>query len=158
MSHTITVALVSMVLSATIMIVSVVAPVKLWADHPFRCLDTRFITMEKNDNTLDVLNEKYTFTFVTDDGKKLPAYIEGYQREKSNSNFCESKGFKKTGHSPKSETIAVYVAVQFKEAVTLKSMVIEGPNNYKVEIDLDEFWGTKHSFKANEKYGMGWYL
>jgi hypothetical protein len=156
--------LFSMVATAIVMIVTAVVPAKLWENSKIRCIESPFIAATTEDNNLSVVEGKYTFTFITEDGKKLPAYIEGHQRGKvlegepvEGEKVKQPEGLTKKGKSPQTDT-AVYVAIQFKEPAVLKTLLIEGPNNYKVEVDLNKFWGTPHTFKAGEKYGIGWYL
>jgi len=142
---------------AAIAAASYVKPTSLWEDNQIRCIpNVPFVPVQEQTNTYD----EFTWVFVTSDGEEVPAYIEGAQhdQETMRGTWGEVDGVTRSGQPWRDEYVAVYVSVEFEEDCKLDRCLITGPQDYKVEIDLDEFWKVPHEFKIGEKYGMSFYL
>jgi len=139
---------------------SYVQPTPIWESNNIRGIEgAPFVPVKEQTNTY----HDFKYVFITSEGEEIPAWIEGSQHDSLDNDLCEgnwgeTRGITRSGTPWKGEYVMVYVAVEFTEACELKKAVITGPKDYRIEIDLDKFWGTPHKFKKGEKYGFGFYL
>jgi hypothetical protein len=106
---------------------------------------------------------KFTAKVTTVDGEVIPMYIEGITRAgdggRPTERFSEPQpveGWRPIGSWGWSEDVTVFVSVKFEDDVELQSFVFRNESgDYRREIELDEFFGTDHKFKAGEEYGVG---
>jgi hypothetical protein len=149
--------IITFIAMVAISVASYVKPTSLWENNQIRCIQNApFVPVQEQTN---IYNE-YTWVFITSDGDEIPAYIEGAQHDQESikGTWGEIDGITRSGKPWKDGYVAVYVSVEFEKDCKLDRCLITGPHDYKVEIDLDEFWRVPHEFKTGEKCGISFYL
>ena len=130
---------------------------KVSADKFEKISEATDVTIEKASKS-----HKFTVTAETEDGKEFPMFIEGVSRSGDNGNPRSQKGdpIPIPGWEPKGswgwhETVYIYASVEMKEDVNLKYITLNNEDEtYVRRLELDKFFGTTHSFKKGEKYGV----
>jgi len=108
-------------------------------------------------NSVEIEGNNYTCLFTTQTGQIIPAFIEGYRQVHGRvKDHKRQEGIQQFGSRPRIISTAIYCSVRLDTPRDLSRFVLIGPDGYRVEVDLDVFWGGDH--KSQRQYGMTFYL
>jgi hypothetical protein len=119
---------------------------------------TPYVPMRSVVNIINIPHGQFTFFFTTTDNRLIPAQVDGlqYGSDRHNNNWQPTPGLKRTMEI--NTHIVFYVSTKFNTYCDLDKLIVIGDTGYRMEIDLDVFWGGHHKFGPRESYAMCMYL